>query len=147
MEYFSSTKLNSSESFTNQHPRRRKASFLPAQSEKIPPQMWTGFALSATWNEVIMLRDWASIRSIYSGTSQQGKMYYKPTLPGPFKHTQNLTCDCFLFVQVPVHFMQISSFDFLGSCKLTANLSYIWQLQAQTMSQGTALFSCGLMGK
>lgn len=145
MEYVSSTTPNRSESFTNQHPRRRKTSFLPAQSKKIPPQMWTGFALSATWNEVIVLRDWASIRSIYSVTSQQEKMYYNahsPDLLNIYK-----TCDCFLFVQVPLHFMQISSFDFLGSCKLTANLSYIWQLQVQTMSQGTALFSCGLMGK
>lgn len=97
MEYVSSTTPNSSESFTDQHLRRRKTSFLPAQSEKIPPQMWTGFALSATWNEVIMLRDRASIRSIYSGTSQQEKMYYRRTLLGPLKRTQDLTCGWFFF--------------------------------------------------
>lgn len=33
------------------------------------------------------------------------------------------------------------------SCKLTVSFSAFWQFQAQTMSQGTALFSCGLMGE
>lgn len=67
IEYFSSARLSNSDSFCNQHPCSRFF-FLPAQSEKIPPLIWTEFALSATWNEVIMLSGWASIRSIYGGT-------------------------------------------------------------------------------
>lgn len=54
----------------------------------------------------------------------------------------SFTCDCFFFVflEPPVHFMQINSCDFLGSCKLTMNLSCISAAPGTDHEPGNSTF-------
>lgn len=89
--------------------------FPPVQGEKISPPKWSKFALSATWNEIIMHWNWASIALYLYGTLSRKKCMTLHNLWANYAYsTLDISCVicAFSFLELLIYFMQI---NFLGS--------------------------------